>query len=69
MAEQRLDEADVGAAFQEVRGETVPQGVDGDALSKVRGGTCGFQRDRMDRVPVVRVRKQPSHCAGRAKRQ
>jgi hypothetical protein len=32
MSEQELDRADVRAAFQEMGGEAVPQGVDRDVL-------------------------------------
>ena len=41
MAEERLDDADVGATFQQVGGKTVTQGVDGDVLAQPGGGTCG----------------------------
>ena len=44
MPEQVLDDADVDALLQQVRGEAVPQGVDGDRL--VETGTRQRPRDR-----------------------
>jgi hypothetical protein len=38
MNQQRLDDSNVGAIFQQMRGEAVPQCVNGDALGEVRGG-------------------------------
>ena len=37
VAEQDLDDPDVGAGLQQVGGEAVPQGVDGDMLAQPRG--------------------------------
>jgi len=44
VAEQRLDDADVGAVLQQMRGEAVPQRVHGDPfveLCRGAGGTAG----------------------------
>ena len=63
MAEQRLDDADVGAALQQVGGEAVAQRVNGDALAETRRGTCraagGMQHDGMDRMLGIASGKQP----------
>jgi hypothetical protein len=45
VTEQYLDDADVGASLEQVRRETVPQGVDGDRLAQfglTRGLPAGF---------------------------
>jgi len=53
MAEQRLDDADIGATLQQVGGEAVAQCVNGDALAETRRGTRrsagSMQHDRVDR--------------------
>ena len=45
VSEQRLDDANVGAVFQQVSGEGVPQAVDGDALmdTGAQGGLAAGQ--------------------------
>jgi hypothetical protein len=35
MAQQHLDDTDVGASLKLMRGETVPQGMDGDRLAQL----------------------------------
>ena len=40
MAEQRLIDADVGAALQQVGGKAMPQCMHGDALAETRCGAC-----------------------------
>jgi hypothetical protein len=35
MAEQHLDDADIGAGFEQVRGEAVAQRVNGDRLAQI----------------------------------
>jgi hypothetical protein len=35
MSEQHLDRADVGAGFEQVGGEAVAQGMDGDRLAEL----------------------------------
>ena len=42
--EQFLDRADVGAALECVRGETVPKRVAADALGQTNSGDRGFDR-------------------------
>ena len=63
MAEQRLDDADIGATLQQVGGEAVAQCVNGDALAETRRGTCraagGMQHDRVDRMLGITPGKQP----------
>ena len=36
MAEQHLDDADIGAGFEQMRGEAVAQRVNGDRLAQIR---------------------------------
>ncbi len=62
VAEQFLDEPDIGAVFQQVGGETVAQGMDGDALVE-SGGAGGFPAGGLQRADVyvaasAKTRKQ-----------
>ena len=49
MPEQDLDGADVGAGLEQVGGEAVPQGVDGDVLAQP-GGAGGLDADPVHRA-------------------
>ena len=63
MSEQELDGSDVRAAFQEMGGEAVPQGVDGDVLAQpARRGQPG----RTPATPTLRSRAGPESGRGRA---
>ena len=76
VAEQGLDDADVGAALQQMRGEAVPQRVHRHPLVQpgcgAGGAAGGMQRGRVQRVlriaageqPVRRPRQPPVGCAG-----
>jgi hypothetical protein len=63
VAEQRLDDANVGAALQQVGGKAVPQSMYGDALAEARCGTCraagGMQHNGVDRMAGITPGKQP----------
>jgi hypothetical protein len=63
VAEQGLDDADVGAALQQMRGEAVPQRVHGDPLVELcrgAGGTAGhMQTFRVQRTRRVTAGEQP----------
>ena len=71
MPEQDLDDADVGAALQQVGGEAVAQGVDGDVLGqpgRLAGRAAGGMEDRLvDRLLLVTPRN--SQWRGLARRQ
>ena len=63
MAEQHLDDADVGAVLQQMGGEAVPQRVDRHALVEPGGGArraAGrMQHLHVDRAICVTAGKQP----------
>src|ERR1017187_4526203 len=59
MAQQRLNEADVGAVFQHVSGETVAERVDGDPLTDT-GRPRRFAASRLQRFDVHVVACAPS---------
>ena len=48
MAEQHLDDADIGAGFEQVRGEAVAQRVNGDRLAQLCLA-CGHAAGRLQR--------------------
>ena len=52
MPEQDLDGPDVGAGLEQVGGEAVPQGVDGDVLAQP-GGPRGLRGRACCTVPAV----------------
>jgi hypothetical protein len=66
MAEQHLDDADVGAGFEQMRGEAVAQRVNGDRLAQI-GLVCGhaagpLQRRGADRpIPLTDGEQPDSH--------
>src|SRR3954466_5484065 len=57
MAEQRLDNADVSAGFEQMSNEAVAQRVDGDRLVELgcrpRNATGGLQYARIERPAVI----------------
>ena len=64
MAEQHLDDADVGAGFEQMRGEAVPQGVHRHRLAQL-GASCRdpaglLQRGDADRLARLPAGKQPT---------
>ena len=69
MPEKDLDGPQVGAGLQEVSGEAVPEGVDGDVLAEPRGlpsPLAGLaHRGGGDRPLGVAAREQPDPWAGR----
>ncbi len=50
VAEQFLDDSEIGAAFQQMRCEAVPQGVRADGA-----GDAGFAGEATDQTPDVRA--------------
>jgi hypothetical protein len=68
VAEQRLDDADVCPRLQQVRGEAVPQGMDGDRLAQV--GSAGglpagvLQGGDAHRLRRILAREQPPARSG-----
>ena len=58
VAEQRLDDADVSAALQQMGGEAMRQCMHGDALAETRRGACraagGMQHGCVDRMDHAR---------------
>src|SRR4051812_18743803 len=58
-----LDNADVGAGFEQMSSEAVAQGVDGDRLIELgccpRGAAGGLQYARIERPAVVLAGKEP----------
>ncbi len=63
VAEQRLDDAEVGTALQQVGGEAMPQCMHRDALAEAGRGACrtagGMQHDGVDRMLRITPGKQP----------
>ncbi|GAC1340118.1 MAG: hypothetical protein NVSMB26_28110 [Beijerinckiaceae bacterium] len=55
MAQQNLDDPDIGAVLQKMRGEAVPQRMDRDPLGEARRGT-GRTAGRMQHLDVERLR-------------
>ena len=53
MAEQDLDGPEVGAGLQQMGGEAVPQGVDGDVLAQARGLARPGTHFRAPRCAVI----------------
>src|SRR5258708_26750539 len=63
MAEEHLDRADIGARFEQMGGEAVPQGMDGDRLAELRrcpsGAASPLQHTGVERPALVMTGKQP----------
>lgn len=70
MAEQDLDNPDVGPAFHQMRREAVAQRVDGDRLVELRRARCDtagrLQGCRADRFMGLSARKKPASRSGEA---
>ena len=69
MPEQDLDGPDVGPGLQEVGGEAVPQGMNGDVLAQSRGLTSVpadlLHRVGMERLLRILTREEVSVRTGR----
>ena len=65
MPEQHLDDADVGAGFEQMGGEAVAQRMDGDRFAELRrrprGAAGPLQHARVERPALILSRKQPMH--------
>jgi hypothetical protein len=70
MAEQHLDDADIGSGFEQMRGEAVPQCVNGDRLAQIRlapGHAAGrLQRRGADQPIPLTAGKQPDCRLGQS---
>ena len=71
MAEQHLDNADVGAGFEQMSSEAVAQSVDGNGLSSLAAARAMRQVDCSTLGSSGRLSSWPgnSQCAGRVSRQ
>jgi hypothetical protein len=72
MAKQRLDDADVGSAFQQMRGKAVTTRADGDAFADFScgtGGTTERQAAFKGWIGCLPFWSRNNQCAGRASRQ
>src|SRR5437660_2509700 len=70
MAEQNLDDADIGAGFEQVRGEAVAQRVNGDWLAQIRLArrhpAGRLQRRSADRAIPLTAGEQPGTRLGQS---
>jgi hypothetical protein len=66
MAEQRLDDADIAAGFEQVRGEAVAQRVNGDWLVQIRlagGQAAGRLQRRGTHRPIGQLKVETNFLA------
>lgn len=65
MAEQHLDDANVGAGFEKMSGEAVAQRMNGDRFAELGCRPCGtasaLEHTRIERPALALTRKQPMH--------